>query len=204
MNYKIIARGAEAIIIKEKNKIIKQRIPKGYRYPTLDNKLRSQRTRAEARLLEKARALIPAPKLIATNEITKTIELEYINGKKLADNLEKLKDYQAVCVQIGKHVAKLHDANIIHGDLTTSNMIYNEKSKKVYFIDFGLGFHSQRAEDKAVDLHVLKEALQARHPKLAEKAWKEIIRGYKKSQNYSQTLKQLERVERRGRYKPHY
>ena len=204
MKSTILARGAEAVILNEKNKIIKQRIAKGYRHPELDLKLRTLRTRQEARLLEKSRMLIPTPRLITADELAKTLEIEYIKGKKLADNLEKLKDYQAVCVQIGRHVAKLHDAGIIHGDLTTSNMIYNEKTKKVYFIDFGLGFHSQRAEDKAVDLHVLKEALEAKHPKISQTAWKKMLEGYKKSQNYSQTIKQLTKVEKRGRYKSQY
>lgn len=200
----IIARGAEAVILKEKNTIIKKRIPKGYRYPALDNKLRSQRTRAEAKLLEKASRIISAPKLITTDEITKTLQIENIAGKKLADNLDKLKNLKQIAGQIGSSIAKLHDANIIHGDLTTSNMIYNEKNKKLYVIDFGLGFHSTRIEDKAVDLHVLKEALEARHPKIWEKTWSYIIKGYSKSKHSPLVLKQLEKVERRGRYKEQY
>src|SRR3989344_3155413 len=129
----IIARGAEAVITKENNTIIKTRIEKSYRHPIIDEKLRKSRTKAEAKLLEKASTIIHVPKVLKTDEQRKTIELEFINGKKLSDSLEKL-NFISVCKQIGKSLAKLHDNNIIHGDLTTSNIIYvkgnNEKKVK--------------------------------------------------------------------------
>lgn len=249
----VIARGAEAVIIKQKNTVIKNRIEKTYRHPILDEKLRKFRTRAEAKLLEKAYAIIPVPKIMNRNKILPNkpyeITIEFIKGKKLADNLEKL-NYKKICTQIGNSLAKLHDAGIIHGDLTTSNMIYvkenkiknknkkhqsenyqinnnqsvnerargvhekitdsnsklsdNSKKGKVYFIDFGLGFHSQKTEDKAVDLHLIKQALEAKHPSIFEQAYKSILQGYKISKNYQATVKQLEAVEKRGRYKAQY
>ena len=75
---------------------------------------------------------------------------------------------------------------------------------KVYFIDFGLGFHSSKAEDKATDLHVLKEALEAKHPASSEELWNNILQGYKKSKNAKATIGRLEKVELRGRYKEQY
>jgi len=237
MQEEVIARGAEAAITKEGNKITKDRIPKSYRHPILDEKLRKLRTRSEAKLLEKAYSIIKVPKVLKTDEQNKTIELEFIKGKKLADNLEKL-DYISISKQIGASLAKLHDAGIIHGDLTTSNMIYseddNEKRVKqmkkhpknyqdnssspiheraggvhdsigsIFFIDFGLGFHSQKIEDKAVDLHLIKEALEAKHPSIYEKAFKSVLQGYKSSPSYNKVTKQLEAVEKRGRYKAQY
>lgn len=199
---KIISRGAEAVIILEGNSVLKDRIPKSYRNPILDEKLRKLRTRSEVKLLEKAHKLIPAPRVLKVDEQKKTICLEYLPGKKLADILEKQKNYQLICKQIGKSLAKLHDNGIIHGDLTTSNLIL--KDKKVYFIDFGLGFYSNKIEDKAVDLHLIKEALEAKHPSIYEKAFKAILQGYKSSQSYNKTIKQLEAVEKRGRYKAQY
>ncbi len=242
MKERIIARGAEAVIIQEGNNIIKTRVSKGYRLLILDEKLRKLRTRSEAKLLEKAGQLIPVPKLISSinnkssSQVKQraglsnsyTLEIQHIAGKKLSDNLEKL-NYNSICRQIGSSLAKLHDAGIIHGDLTTSNLIYvpksqhihkkpfhdnynNSKNKqlktiqegKVYFIDFGLGFHSNRIEDKAVDLHLIKEALEAKHSKIYEKAFKAILEGYKSSKEYNKTIKQLEKVEKRGRYKAQY
>ncbi|HLC62675.1 MAG TPA: O-sialoglycoprotein endopeptidase, partial [Candidatus Nanoarchaeia archaeon] len=82
---------------------------------------------------------------------------------------------------------------------TTSNMIY---SKEIYFIDFGLSFFSEKAEDKAVDLHLLKEALESKHYKIWEECFKSVLEAYKKEANKSgETLKRLEAVEKRGRYR---
>ncbi|MEI6850166.1 MAG: serine/threonine protein kinase, partial [archaeon] len=92
--------------------------------------------------------------------------------------------------------------NIIHGDLTTSNMIYSKN--EVYFIDFGLGYESSNIEDKATDLHLIKQALEAKHFKYFEKLFNSILKGYKISKNYSLVVKRLEAVEKRGRYKQSY
>ena len=199
---KVICQGAEAIIIKSKNTIIKDRIPKSYRHPSLDKKLRKRRTKSETKLLTKAHALIPTPRVISSDNNSQ-ITMEFISGKRLSDNLEKMKNWQSVCKQIGSNLALLHDSGIIHGDLTTSNMILTHQSK-LYFIDFGLGFHSDRTEDKAVDLHLIKEALEARHHTIFEKAFSNVLEGYKTSKNYKKTTAQLEKVERRGRYKAQY
>ena len=75
------------------------------------------------------------------------------------------------------------------------------KDNKVYFIDFGLGFISNKIEDKAVDLHLLKQALQSKHYKIYEKGFNYILEGYRKSKNFENTIKRLEKVEKRGRYK---
>ena len=203
MKSQIIAAGAEAVIIKKASTIIKDRIIKSYRHPKLDEKLRKLRTRSETKLIEKSEKIIPAPKIISSSEKTKEIKMKFVNGKKLSEHLEKL-DYEKICKQIGKNIAKLHDAGIIHGDLTTSNMIFSEKDNKIYFIDFGLGFQSHRIEDKAVDLHLIKQALEAKHHSIYEKAFAAVRNGYKLSKNYTKTIKQLEKVEKRGRYQAQY
>ena len=193
----IIAQGAEAKIFLSGKNVIKDRIPKTYRHPELDVKIRKRRTKSEIKILKKAEKIIPVPKIINSEDYT--ITMQYIKGEKLSDHLGKLKNSKEICKQIGKSIAKLHDAGLIHGDLTTSNMIL--KDKKVYFIDFGLGFHSDRIEDKAVDLHLIKQALEAKHSKHFKEYFKAILKGYKKSKDYSTTIKRLEVVEKRGRYK---
>jgi len=202
MKEQIIQQGAEAILIHKNNILIKRRTKKSYRLPVLDEKIRKQRTKKEAKLLEKAENLIPVPKIKKVDERTKEIDMEFINGLKLSENLDKIKNAESVCVQIGKNIAKLHDADIIHGDLTTSNMIYADN--KVYFIDFGLGFESSKTEDKAVDLHLIKEALEAKHFTHSETFWKAILEGYKISKNHIVTIDRLKKVELRGRYKQAY
>jgi len=202
MEAKIIAKGAEAEILRKGNKVSKNRIKKGYRLPELDEKIRKQRTKREAKILLKVNKILPSPKMIKVSEIKKEIELEFISGKKLSNYLDKLDNFQEICKRIGTNTAKLHDSGIIHGDLTTSNMIL--KDGKVYFFDFGLGFHSDRLEDKAVDLHLIKEALEAKHPKIYEKAFKKVLEGYSSSKKSEEVLKRLKIVEKRGRYKAQY
>ena len=194
---KIIQRGAEAVIFLKKNHIHKKRVKKSYRIPGIDNKLREQRTRKEAKLLEKLYNIIPVPKLIKVNG-KKGIIMEYIRGKKLSENLDKLKNKKQIMNQVGKSVAILHNNSIIHSDLTTSNMIL--KKDKVYLIDFGLAFHSTRIEDKAVDLHLLRQALEARHFLNYKKLFKAVLSGYN-PENKVKILGQLKKVESRGRYR---
>jgi len=198
---KIIQQGAEAIILLEKNRVIKRRIKKSYRIPEIDDKIRRQRTRSEAKLLTKAFKLISIPEIIKVDQETKEIIMDFIDGKKLSDYLDKfpLKKQKGVCKLIGESTAKLHDADIIHGDLTTSNMIL--KDNKIYFIDFGLGFISHKFEDKAVDLHLLKQALEAKHFKNWEILFREVLKGYSKFKDSEIVLERLKAVEKRGRYK---
>ncbi|MEM4703063.1 MAG: KEOPS complex kinase/ATPase Bud32 [Candidatus Pacearchaeota archaeon] len=195
---KMIAQGAEAMLTRENGTLVKDRIKKSYRHKQLDLALRTSRTKREARILEKARALIDVPKVSGTSKFK--IKMQFIEGKKLSEWLDRMPKKEAikVCRIIGRCIAKLHENNIIHGDLTTSNMIYSQG--RVYFIDFGLGFHSARVEDKAVDLHLLKEALKSKHFKSWQDYFEEVIKNYK-NKNREAVLKQLEKVESRGRYK---
>ena len=74
--------------------------------------------------------------------------------------------------------------------------------KEIYFIDFGLSYFSHKIEDKAVDLHLLKQALESKHYKVWEKCFKAALKAYKKeSEDTKEVLKRLETVEKRGRYK---
>jgi len=199
---KIIAQGAEAHILLKENTVIKRRIKKSYRFSILDEKIRISRTRRESKLLEKASRLIPIPSLTNTNEISKEIEMQYIKGKKLSEHFDSLKNRIQIATLIGKQIALLHDSDIIHGDLTTSNMILS--NKKLYFIDFGLGFISNKIEDKAVDLHLIKQALEAKHFKHYNSLFSAILKGYNSSPNAKLVLSRLQKVESRGRYKAQY
>ena len=193
---KIIGSGAEAIIYLDKD-VIKDRIKKSYRIKEIDEKLRKSRTRREAKILEKL-ALInfPAPRLIKTDKKEK-IEMDFIKGKKLRDVLDS-KNHKKLMNELGEKIAILHQNSIIHGDLTTSNFILN---KKIYFIDFGLSFFSHKIEDKAVDLHLLKQALESKHYKIWENCFKEALKGYKAAKDYKEVMARFEKVEKRGRYK---
>lgn len=214
----IIQQGAEAIIIHEGTSVIKDRVSKKYRHPELDKKIIKTRTKKEAKILEKVSKIIPCPK--PSNVEFNEIEMPFIKGKKLSESLENL-DWKNICKKIGHQIAKIHDADIIHGDLTTSNMIWVEKPEqntkkpapgenkpasdifsypRLYFIDFGLGFTSSRIEDRAVDLHLIKQALEAKHFSIHKEAEKIILDSYN-SKDREKTLAQLRKVEARGRYR---
>jgi len=212
MSLKLISQGAEAKIFldKKNNTIIKDRIKKSYRISELDEKIRKQRTKNEIKLLIKANNIINTPRILDINNSSKKnstdigkykFKLQFINGKKLSDNLDnlKIKEQKQICRQIGVDIAKLHDNNIIHGDLTTSNMILFDD--KIFFIDFGLGFISHKYEDKAVDIHLFKQALEAKHFKNWKILFNEFLNEYKCSKDFEKILQQLEKVEKRGRYK---
>ena len=193
-----ITSGAEAVIYKQDN-IIKDRIKKKYRIPEIDMPLRKSRTRREAKILDKLAGLgFPAPRLISMDDKDMKIEMEFINNKKLRDVLDE-KNCISLCSELGRKIAFLHNNNMIHGDLTTSNMIVSEE---IYFIDFGLSFFSDKIEDKAVDLHLLRQALESKHYMLWEKAFKSAVDSYKKHVKEGVAIiKRLEIVELRGRNK---
>jgi len=203
MTPKTLAQGAEAkIFLDEKdNLIIKDRISKSYRHPGLDKTIRKRRTKAETKLLQKACEIINSPKPLTTVEEFDKIKMPFINGKKLSEHLDNfsLKKQEEICKQMGESIAKLHHEDIIHGDLTTSNMIL--KKDRVYFIDFGLGFISHKIEDKAVDLHLLRQALEAKHFKQWQLLFERVLEGYKHYKENEKVLEQLKKVEKRGRYK---
>ena len=190
----IIARGAEAVIKKEDNFIVKERIKKGYRINELDEKIRRKRTKLEAKIMREVRRIgINVPKIIEESDFS--IKMEYIDGK----ILRNVEIDEKIVKEIAKIVAILHQNNIIHGDLTTSNFIL--KDDKIYLIDFGLSRFSRKIEDKAEDLLVLFYTLKGVHYEVFEKYWKLFEEEYCK--NYFEGKKVIERmyeILKRGRY----
>ena len=161
----IVQRGAEAVLYLDeqegKRVLVKERVRKSYRIDPVDVKMRSQRTKRESKLMEKARGMgvnIPHSRIADKFKIV----MDYIEGEKVKDVLNGMqaKERERVCRQIGESVSKLHSIGIMHGDLTTSNFIMDGKGK-VFLIDFGLGKFSNKVEDQAVDLFLLYEALKS-------------------------------------------
>ncbi len=200
----IMKRGAEAILYLDNEKnLVKERIKKSYRLEQIDSKLRTERTRAEARLLNEARrAGVSVPKIFSVDEVGAKISMEFLEGPRLKEvfNSEiSAAEKNKLAEKIGESVGKLHAHNLVHGDLTTSNLILKEN--KIFFIDFGLGFQSNKAEDFATDLSVLKESLKSTHFKDLNSLWPQILAGYKKTfPEAEKVFKALENIELRGRY----
>ncbi len=196
----ILQEGAEAVIYKKTDKsiitILKYRQDKKYRITKLNELLISKRTRREAKVLKKLNNVINVPNLIFCDKNSK-IEMEFIDGVKLRDVLDSNIN---LAKEVGIMLAKMHDLNIIHGDLTTSNMILKDK-KELFFIDFGLSQFSKRLEDKAVDIHLFKQALESKHHRVFDVAYKKFMLGYKISLNTDKVFERLKIVESRGKNK---
>ena len=191
-------KGAEATVKITKDKVIKKRKEKEYRHPNIDKRLRKDRTEEESRRMAQANKYgVKTPKILNTDNFS--LEMDNIRGHKLRNCI---KEKIGTLENLGSQIAILHNQDIIHGDLTTSNILIQEDTNNPYIIDFGLSEHSQRIEDKAVDLHLLKQVLETSHPEVFEQAWSNFIEGYRDKQNSSEeVLNQLEEVEKRGRYK---
>ncbi len=195
----IIGRGAEALLYREGDVLVKERIVKSYRLPALDEDLRKSRTRREGKLLHKLEGVVP--KVYEVDDECMQIRMTYVEGTLVRDSLDQKSsvDQEILMREIGRIVGVFHSKDIIHGDLTTSNII--ESEGKVFFIDFGLGFVSLKVEDKAVDLHVFRQALDSKHYVHAEQCYRWFLDGYRQWQGSEEVLQRLEKVEQRGRYK---
>ncbi len=201
----ILYRGAEAILYFDKKEgekvLVKERVEKRYRLQELDSKIRLQRTKHEISLLSKAkRAGVCVPKVMDFDNIR--IILEWLNGKTIKEILNKSEglELKDIYKKIGENIALLHSAGIMHGDLTTANMIL--QGNEIYFLDFGLGKFSDRIEDQASDLFLFYEILKSTHLKLLEEAWENVLNAYKqKYVKAEEVLKRLEKIKKRRRYR---
>jgi TP53 regulating kinase and related kinases len=202
-----IAQGAEAVLFKtledDQIRILKERMSKSYRVPQLDESLRKFRTRREAKILGKLEELnFPAPHLIDFSDKRMSILMDFIPGEKLRDVLVSGDEYQQLAWEIGEKVGKLHAHDLIHGDLTTSNMIVHHDTGELNMIDFGLSSFSNKIEDKAVDLFLLDRALESKHYKLYPEIFQQVMKGYEETYpDAKHILERFEVVKGRGRNK---
>jgi Kae1-associated kinase Bud32 len=181
-------RGAEAIVKRAKllgqEVVIKERVKKAYRIPELDEKLRRERTRAEARLLHKAKVVgVLCPVVLEVEEFKLT--MSFIHGDRPGMNAAEARE-------AGTNLAALHQADIIHGDFTPANLI--KEDRKLFVIDFGLGFFSSDIEDKAIDVYTMLKALD-------ELRGAAFLEGYKtRNPRHKTIMKRVEQVKKRVRY----
>ena len=200
-------RGAEATVTLTDGEVVKRRPPKSYRHPTLDERLRRERTVAEARLLSDARKQgVPTPLVRAVDPETATLRLSFVGDRELgADPTpERVR-------RVGAHLARLHTAGITHGDPTTRNVRVDDAADgRVYLIDFGLGFHADHVEDLAMDLHVFEGSLRGTvaEPESLIAAFEEAYREERRAAETTRgvagdetPLERLRVIEGRGRYR---
>ena len=205
----LIRKGAEADLYLEDwyglKVVRKMRKAKAYRIPALDVEIRRERTSHEAQIMHEAKlAGVPTPTIYSVDVAATTIVMEYIEGTRIKETLNDLssKKRDDLCRLLGRLVGRLHRKGIIHGDLTTSNMIVS-KSGKIFFIDFGLAEYSEEVEKRGVDLLLMKRALQSTHYACARECFDAAIKGYAKEMTDEATgevVKRVKEIENRGRY----
>lgn len=215
MGWKLLSKGAEANIYLGDYlglpAIKKERYEKNYRHPSVDYKLRTVRTRREARLLHMAkdRAKVPTPFVYYVNVEEATLIMEYIPGQLLRDVLLKMgdrnrKDFSlGYMYKLGKILAKLHSAGIIHGDFTTSNIIVHNRSGELFVIDFGLGYFrkSSDPEDYAIELRVFRKSLDLFHGVQSDLYFSSFLDGYReKFEMADEIIRRYKEIYLRGRY----
>jgi len=187
-------QGAEATVSVSEAGVVKRRQPREYRHPTLDARLRRERTRQEARLTSEARRVgVPTPVIRDVDLAETTLVFQHVGDADLRDALTE-DSVRAVA----RHLARIHGAGFVHGDPTTRNVRVDAAGDAVFLIDFGLGYSTQDPEDHAMDLHVLAQSLtgtddDAAHLKrAAEDAYRAV--------GDDAVLDQLREIEGRGRY----
>ena len=201
---KLIKKGAEGdLYLTEWNKqkaILKTRKKKKYRNSQLDQRIRKQRTIRESEIISQVKSFgISTPLIYFVDTKNCSIFMQYISGTLVYD-LPKSK-LVLICKKIGQMVGIMHKNGVMHGDLTTSNFIVSHG--KVFVIDFGLSIRTKKPDDHAVDLRLFKEILNSAHAPLMEKAWQNLLVGYKSivgSSRFNEVTNLVSVIESRGRY----
>jgi TP53 regulating kinase and related kinases len=206
----LLYRGAEADVFRGEwcgqPAVYKLRKPLLYRLPDLDNLIRSQRTVHEAQMIHQSKlAGVSAPHLYYLSPPDALLVMEYVKGERLKTLLlEAGLTRESVALLgegFGRSIARLHAAGIMHGDLTTSNVIVD--GGVLTLIDFGLAIHSERLEDQAVDLRLIKETLTGAHNSVSKPFMQSLLSGYSSvlgNARAEAATKKLAEIERRGRY----
>jgi TP53 regulating kinase-like protein len=196
----LIKRGAEADIYiiqwGSKKAVSKVRLQKPYRHKELDAAIRKYRTVHEANFISAAKAAgVISPFVYFVDPIRAEIIMQFIEGNNVKDAITP-----SLCYEIGCYAAMLHTKSIIHGDLTTSNFII--KNNKLVLLDFGLSYYSERREDMATDIRLIKEVFASAHIDIM-RAFSRFMEGYASVMGWKKADKILENVkeiEQRGRY----
>ena len=175
---------------------------------------------------------MPVPAVYALDEATGWLMIEWIEGEVVRVQVnewlrrrkeKKVKEgeddgeLKGLMERVGSAVGRMHAVGVVHGDLTTSNLMLRPSNQssgngngningeeklldgEIILIDFGLASQSTQDEDRAVDLYVLERAFGSTHPR-AESLFQVVLSAYGKSfKGANVVLKKLEEVRMRGR-----
>lgn len=205
----LIHRGAEADLYASKfaqwKVVIKERVKKSYRDSGLDKLIRKERTVREASALHEARkGGARTPTLFAVDLESSSITMNFLEGRVARDGLDGTTSsiVKEIFYELGVQMGRLHGNGLVHGDLTTSNIIL-VRNETPFLIDFGMSSHSEEPEDRGVDLHLLQRSLLTSHALDAKSCVKAAFQGYRKTlggKEANETLRKQVQISRRGRY----
>lgn len=206
----VVGLGAEAALVKGvvagEPVVVKYRLEKSYRGRELDLKLRRERTILEARLLSKSRTIgVNVPQVVYVDADKGLLIMSFVEGVRLKDLMEKEANVEVLrrlFREAGAMVAILHKNGIVHGDLTTSNILVT-RDGRLWLIDFGLGFFSHRDEDRGTDVHLMLRVLESTHPLLSSDLFAFFMEGYRGvagDEFAERILKKMREIRMRGRY----
>ena len=127
----LIGKGAEADIRRASylgwECVVKERVKKRYRLEELDTIIRLRRTVREGRFLYLIKDFgILSPYIWDIDKKRYTLTMSYIPGNLAKEEIER--GNLDCCYNIGVIVGKLHERDIVHNDLTTSNFIVVKES----------------------------------------------------------------------------
>lgn len=204
----LIGKGAEADLWFDpdwngRKVLIKRRCIKAYRHPELDKEIRRFRTIHEADIIHRSKeAGVPTPIIYQVDPEGTTIVMQYVEGEMVKDIVKCLNEKERTRLfrLIGLQAGRLHKAGIVHGDMTTSNIIV--AGNLAVFIDFGLGEISSEAEKRGVDLNLMRRMLTSTHFKHAIELFQAFMKGYKTilGAEADEAIGRMEDIGRRGRY----
>src|SRR5713226_9553215 len=185
--------------------VIKRRIEKKYRHSSLDQQIRRDRTIGEASLLHEAKVTgARVPSLLGVDIDENCIVMTYLSGNLVRDSLDEMKTSitRKLFTELGSQVGFLHAGGIVHGDLTTSNLIATPTGVP-FILDFGMSRRSLEPEDRGVDLHLLQRSIATSHTGDHLSDIRAVARGYAKAvgpEMARSTLRKAAEIAKRGRY----
>lgn len=182
----------------ERDIVRKIRMKKNYRIDEVDQRLRKERTKAEAiSLVRLSEAGVPVPKLYDIDAGSFEIKIERIEGPTMRTYLKTSRDGLSKIDELAASVSKMHSSGISHGDLTTNNIIVG---KSVYLIDTSLSRLSAEREDMATDLFLLLESFKSNHSDLPRLGNYFMEKYSEYSEDADKTIELLRAIEGRRRY----
>ncbi len=207
-----LAQGAEAVLdaglYLGREAVLKERRPKGYRHPDLEEAIRAHRTRAEARALREARSAgVRTPAVLDVEPEEGRLVMERVRGPTVRAAFDGLTpgDRARVARALGGALGALHRAGMVHGDPTTSNFIVEHLREGepvvLAMLDISLGGRAEGVEERGVDLRLLSEAFGSTHHVHAD-MFDLVMEAYALAfpEGAAEAMERMDAIAARGRY----